>query len=103
MRIQSIILKNHGNVAIPGTHLIDTFISDINIAFIHLLQTGNHMQGGRFAASTGTQQNTKFLIFDIEEKAGHRFYLSKIFAYILQNDFRQRLPSLIAIKQIKST
>jgi hypothetical protein len=60
------------------------------------------MQRGRFAASARTQQNAKFPIFNIEVKAGHRFYLSKIFAHILQHDFRQLLPSLIAIKQIES-
>jgi hypothetical protein len=59
------------------------------------------MQRGRFAASARTQQNAKFPIFNIEVKAGHRFYLSKIFAHILQHDFCQLLPSLIAIKQIQ--
>jgi hypothetical protein len=59
------------------------------------------MQRGRFAASAGTQQNAKFPIFDIEVKAGHRLYLSKIFAHIFQHNFRQLIPSLIAIKQIQ--
>jgi hypothetical protein len=60
------------------------------------------MQRGRFAASAGTQQNAKFTIFDIKVKAGYRFDLSKAFAYILQDDFRQLFPSLIAILRLAS-
>jgi hypothetical protein len=101
MGIQRIVLKNHGYVTIPRTDLIDAFISDIKIAFIHLLQTGYHVQRGRFAASAGTQQNAKFPIFNIEVKAGHRFYLSKIFTHIFEHDFRQLRPSLIAINPIQ--
>jgi hypothetical protein len=59
------------------------------------------MQGGGLAAPTGTQQHTKFSVFNVQEKAGYRLYLAKIFTHILQHNSCQPDTSMNEIKEDK--
>ena len=68
MRIQSIVLENHRDVAVLGLDIIDQAIADIAFAVADFLETGDHAQGGRLAAAGRTNQDDEFFIrdFDVE-------------------------------------
>ena len=66
MRIQGVILKDHGDVSVLGGQFIDHLVLDDNIAAGDRLQSGDHAQRGCFAAAAGTDENHKFLVLDGE-------------------------------------
>jgi len=72
VRIQSVVLEHHGNVTILGRNVIDQTVINIKFTVGNFFQTGDHTQSGGLTAAGRTDQNDKFLIFDIEGKIGNR-------------------------------
>ena len=60
VRVQRIVLKNHGDVAGHGMQLRDVLAADDDLALGDLFQSGDHAQGGAFAAARFTQQHDEF-------------------------------------------
>ena len=66
MGIQSVVLENHGDVAILGSDVIDQLVANEQFAFGNFFQTGDHAQGGGLTAARGADQNDEFLVLDVQ-------------------------------------
>ena len=87
LRIQGIVLEHHGKVPLTGFGIVAQLIANPQLAFGDFLQTGNHAQGGGFAAAGGTHEHDEFPIPDVQREIIHcTLALIVNFADILQND-----------------
>ena len=66
VRIQSVVLEYHGDVAILGSNIVYELIADVEFAVGNLFETCNHTQGGGLTTTGRTNENDKFLIFDVQ-------------------------------------
>jgi len=76
--IQSIVLENHGDISLFGGNIVNELTVDIELTFGDLFQTGDHSEGGGLTAAGRTNENDKFLIFDIEIEIGNSSYAAGI-------------------------
>ena len=68
MGVKSIVLENHGNVAVFRGNIVHQFAVNVELAVRDFFHTGDHPQGGRLAAARGTDQNNKFLVGNVQVK-----------------------------------
>ncbi len=66
VRVEGVILKDHGDVAIAGGDIVHESIADVNFAAAGFFQTGDHAERGRFAATAGTDENDELAVGDLE-------------------------------------
>ena len=78
VRIQGVVLENHGDVAILGSNVVDEFVADVELTVGDLFETSNHSQGGGFSAAGRTYENDKFLIFDVQAEIAYSSYAAGI-------------------------
>ena len=71
VRVQRVILEDHGDVAFAGCDLIHKAIADIDFAAAGFFQPGDHPQRGRLAAPAGANQHHEFAIGDVETYVTH--------------------------------
>ena len=71
VRIQSVVLEHHGDVALLGRDVVAQTAVNVELAFADLFQTGDHAQGGGLTAAGRTDENDKFLVFDFEVEIGN--------------------------------
>ena len=64
VRVERMVLEDHGNVAFLGRNRIHDLAVDSNSARGGLLQSGNQAQSGRLAAARGPDQHEQFLVFN---------------------------------------
>ena len=64
MRVQSVALENHGDIAVLRFHIIDKFPIDPQFSAGDLFKTGNHTECRGFSASGRSDKNDKFFVFD---------------------------------------
>ncbi len=95
--IQGVVLENHGDVAVFGLDVIDELVADVDFAFGDFLETGDHAQGGRFAATGRTDEDDEFLVSDFDVEIADRNDATFIsFEYILQGNTGHNITSKIA-------
>ena len=68
VRIQSIILKDHRNIAVFRMHVIHQPIPEIKLSFCQLFQAGRHSERRRLSASGGTDDDEKFFMLYFQMK-----------------------------------
>ena len=66
MGIQSVVLEDHSDVPVLGSHVVDQTVADVQLALGDFLQTGYHTQGGGLSAAGGADQHDKFLVLDLQ-------------------------------------
>jgi len=66
VRIEGIVLKNHGYVAVLGGNVVDNTITYANRTFGYLLQTCYHAKGGGLSTAAGTNQYDELLVLDVQ-------------------------------------
>ena len=73
VRIEGVVLEDHGHIPILGKGLVDQAFSDEDLAFGDLFQSGDHPQGGRLAAAAGTDEDHEFPVQNSQRKSiyGH--------------------------------
>ena len=64
--IQSIVLENHGDIAVLGGNVVHQTVADVQLAAGDVFQAGNHTQGGGLTAAGRTDQNDEFLVGDVQ-------------------------------------
>ena len=74
MRIKCIVLKYHCDVAILRLHVIDAFLTDVQLAARHFLQACDHTQRGGFAAAGRADQHHKFLVCNFQVQVFNYLY-----------------------------
>ena len=87
MRVERIILKDHGDVAILRRQVIDDLAADINGAGGDFLEARDHAQRRALAATRGADQNDEFIVGNIEIDAAHRFDVVEALGHVTQRDF----------------
>ena len=80
MRIQGIVLEDHGNVAVLGGNIVHQLVTDIKLAAADEFEPGDHTQSCGFAAAGRSDQNNKLLIcnFQIEFLNSHNTFISDL-------------------------
>jgi hypothetical protein len=78
MRIQSVVLEYHRDISVLGSDVVAELVADVQLALGDILKTRDHTQGSGLTATRGTDQNDKFLIFDLEVKVGYGDYAAVI-------------------------
>ncbi len=66
VRVERVILKNHGDVAHPGGDIVDEAVADIDLSAASLFQAGDHAERSRFTASARTDEDDELAVADVE-------------------------------------
>ena len=93
VRIQSVVLEHHGDVAVLGSDVVRQHVADVQLALADFFQASNHTQGGGLAAARGADQDDEFLVRNVQVEVGNssdatRINLVNIFqSYACHSDF----------------
>ena len=66
MRIQSVVLEYHCDIAVFRLHIVHELAVDDQLAAGNFLQSGDHTQGCGFTASGGSYKDDELLVLDIQ-------------------------------------
>ena len=66
MRVECVVLEDHGDVAIPGGETTDVGVADEDAAGGQAFEAGDHAQGAGFAATGGAEENNERFVGDFE-------------------------------------
>ena len=66
MRIQSVALEDHRDIAILGRDIVDQLVVDVQFALGDFFQAGDHAQGGGLATAGRADQNDELFVFDVQ-------------------------------------
>ena len=84
MRIERIVLEDHGNAPIAGRAVVDQFPADADFAAGDALEAGDHAQRRRLGAAGGADQDHELAVFDIEVDAMHGTEGAIVFLEVFQ-------------------
>ncbi len=66
MRIQSVVLEDHGDITVLGINVVHDFAVDLKCAGRDLLKAGDHTKGRGFSASGRSDEDDEFLVGDLK-------------------------------------
>jgi hypothetical protein len=66
VRIQRVVLEDHGDVSVHRRHVVDHAIPDPDRALGHLLEAGDHQQDRGLAASGGADEDHQAAVGHLE-------------------------------------
>ncbi len=66
VRIERVVLEDHGDVAIFGRNVVDALAVDENVAAGDFLEARDHAERGGFAAAGRADEHDEFLVADFE-------------------------------------
>ena len=93
VRVQGVVLEDHGDVAILGGHVVDDAVADANGPLGDLLQPGDHPQRRALAAPAGADQHGKLGVGDVQVHRVHGGHVAgKDLRDVLKNDLCHGLP-----------
>ena len=101
--VQSIVLENHGDIAVLGSHVVDQAVADVQLAVGDVFQTGNHTQGGGLTAAGGADQDDEFLVLDVQIEGlhSHNAFVGDLKIDLLSGFFAFLLLSLLGVVAVK--
>jgi hypothetical protein len=62
VRVEGVILEDHGDVAVLGGDVVDALVADVDVAFGDFLEAGDHAEGGGFAAAGGADEDDELAV-----------------------------------------
>ncbi len=83
MRIESIGLEHHGDVAVLGRHFVDNPVSNFDLPRGDLLQPGQHAQGSRLPAARGPDENQEFFVINLQVQIVHCLDIAVFFCNVI--------------------
>ncbi|GIV62334.1 MAG: hypothetical protein KatS3mg044_1200 [Rhodothermaceae bacterium] len=87
VRVQRVVLKNHGDVPVLRRHVVDHPVADPEHPFGDRLQPGNHPQHGALAAPGGPDEDDELPVPHLEAGPVHGHEAVVVyFAYPLKRD-----------------
>ena len=96
VRVERVILEDHGDVAVFGGHIVDDRPIYRNLAGGDFLKSGNHPQRRGLAAARRADEYYEFFVLDLDIGVVHSHHVFVVyFADILQNYFSHRIPLLL--------
>ena len=66
VRIQRVVLEDHGDVAVLGGQVGDVAVADPDVADVDFFESGEHAQGRGLAAAGGTDQDEELTVRDVD-------------------------------------
>jgi hypothetical protein len=81
VRVQGVVLENHGDVALFGRHLVDDLVANTDGAAGDFLEASNHAQKSGLATTRRTNQHTELTIFDLDRDPLDDVGLTKVLLY----------------------
>ena len=69
--VQSIVLEDHGDVAVLRGHVVHQTVADVQFAVRDLLTARYHAQGGGLAAAGGADEDDELLVLDVDVELLH--------------------------------
>ncbi len=66
MRIECVVLKDHGDIAVTGRQVADLARADMDFAVAQLFEACDHAKQGGFAAAGWTDQHDEFSVTNID-------------------------------------
>src|SRR4029453_13051820 len=64
--VERVVLEDHRDIALFGREIVDDAVADDDLALADLLQSGEHPQRGRLAATRRTYHDEQFTVLDRE-------------------------------------
>ena len=78
VRIQSVVLEHHRDIAILRRDVVDQLVADVQLALGDLFQTGDHTQRGGLTAAGRPDQNDELLVLDIQAEVGNSGHVAGV-------------------------
>src|SRR5579863_108105 len=95
MRVQSIALEDHRDIALARREIVGDDAAQVNLAFADVFEAGDHAQGGGLAATRRPDENEKLAVLHRQIEAANRIKSFRIaFADIFEDDLRHWSQSL---------
>src|SRR5215467_12919667 len=66
MRVERVVLKDHGNVAVLGIAFVDELAVDTDLAACRLLEAGDHAQDRALAASRRPDEHHELAVGNVQ-------------------------------------
>ena len=87
MGIQGVVLEDHGDVPVLGSHVVDHPVADVQLAAGDVLQARDHPQSGGLAAAGGAHQDDELLVLNFQIQVGDDGNVAGIgFFYVLEGN-----------------
>ena len=94
MRVESITLKDHANVAVFGRDLVDDTPVKADLAGRGLVDAGHHQQGRRLATAGGAEKGDELPILNRKGNAIRARYIAPTLSQVVQFNTHSILPTL---------
>jgi hypothetical protein len=66
VRIERVVLEDHGHVAVLGGQVRDVAVTDEDLAAVDLFEAGEHAQRGGLAASGGADEDEELPVCNVD-------------------------------------
>ena len=86
VRIEGVILEDHGDVAVLGLDVVDQPVADEDLAGCHRLEAGDHSQRRGLAAAGRPHQHGELPVVDLDAQAVDRGHGLEFFDHVFQDD-----------------
>jgi hypothetical protein len=85
VRIERVVLEDHGDVTVLGGQIVDDPVADGDLAGGDFLEPGHHAEGCGLAAARRPDEDHEFLVPDCQVDVLDRVYLVVLFVQVLEN------------------
>jgi predicted nucleotidyltransferase len=69
--VQRVVLEDHRDVAVLGRQVGDVPVTDVDAALVDLLESRQHAEGGRLAATGRPDEDHELAVADVEVELVH--------------------------------
>jgi hypothetical protein len=66
MRVESVVLEDHGDVAVFRRNISDVTVPDKDAAIVDLFKAGEHAKAGGLTATGGADKYEEFAVFYVK-------------------------------------
>ena len=90
LRVQRVVLEDHGDVAVARGHVVDDALSDPDVAVGERLEAGEQAEGRGLAATGGADQHHELAVADLERELGDGDHRPEVPGRAIVGDGRHR-------------
>src|ERR687897_2391326 len=102
VRVEGVILEDHGYVALARRKVVDDLISYKDFAVSYVLEAGDHTQGRGLAATGGSDEDYELPVRDIQiHLVDGDHVLAEDFGYLLQRYFSHPASSFRSPERVR--
>ena len=95
VRIEGVVLEDHGDVAVARRHVVDHLAADLDFALGDRLEAGDHPKQRGLATPRGADKHDKFPVVDLEADVLYRDRaVAKDLAHPVEYDRTHRPPQM---------